>query len=92
MDAYEFSTDWSLGGPIIDREKIDTRRNRSAVPIPGHECWAEIWDTKFTECGPTPLIAAMRCYVASKLGELVDIPDQPMEHEPAVRPTKATPR
>lgn len=25
--------------------------------------------------GPTPLIAAMRCYVASKLGEEVEIPD-----------------
>lgn len=26
--------------------------------------------------GPTPLIAAMRCYVASKLGEEVEIPDE----------------
>lgn len=26
--------------------------------------------------GPTPLIAAMRCYVASKLGAEVDIPDE----------------
>gem|GEM_PF-2663022 len=26
--------------------------------------------------GKTPLVAAMRCYVASKLGEEVDIPDE----------------
>lgn len=26
--------------------------------------------------GPTPLIAAMRCYVASKLGDAVEIPDE----------------
>lgn len=26
--------------------------------------------------GPTPLIAAMRCYVASKLGDEVEIPDE----------------
>ncbi len=26
--------------------------------------------------GPTPLIAAMRCYVASKLGDEVDIPEE----------------
>lgn len=26
--------------------------------------------------GPTPLIAAMRCYVASKLGDIVEIPDE----------------
>jgi hypothetical protein len=25
--------------------------------------------------GPTPLVAAMRLYVASKLGEYVDIPE-----------------
>ena len=27
-------------------------------------------------CGDTPLIAAMRCYVASKLGDTVDIPKE----------------
>jgi hypothetical protein len=26
--------------------------------------------------GPTPLIAAMRCYVASKLGDEIDIPEE----------------
>jgi len=26
--------------------------------------------------GPTPLIAAMRCFVASKLGEEVDVPQE----------------
>ena len=26
--------------------------------------------------GPTPLIAAMRCYVISKLGEEVEVPDE----------------
>ena len=26
--------------------------------------------------GPTPLIAAMRSYVASKLGETVEVPDE----------------
>jgi hypothetical protein len=26
--------------------------------------------------GPTPLVAAMRCYVASQLGDEVDVPDE----------------
>lgn len=30
----------------------------------------------FAGYGPTPLIAAMRCYVASKLGDEVDIPEE----------------
>ena len=29
--------------------------------------------------GPTPLIAAMRCYVSSKLGDEVDVPDELLE-------------
>ena len=29
-----------------------------------------------THNGPTPLIAAMRCYVASKLGDEVDVPEE----------------
>jgi hypothetical protein len=28
------------------------------------------------EVGPTPLVAAMRCYVASKLGDEVEVPDE----------------
>jgi hypothetical protein len=27
-------------------------------------------------CGPTPLFAAMRCYVASKLGDNIEIPEE----------------
>lgn len=29
--------------------------------------------------GPTPLIAGMRCYVASKLGDEIEVPDELME-------------
>lgn len=61
-----FSTEWGKGGPIIEREKIGL--------------WSEgyDWEAKIqigsgewiTEWADTPLIAAMRCYVASKLGEV----------------------
>ena len=71
-----YSTDWAQGGPIIEREKIDV-------------CWCKKWfawaKTKFEEPsdeepelrkeGPTPLIAAMRCYVASELGDEVELPE-----------------
>ena len=33
--------------------------------------------------GSTPLIAAMRCYVASKLGDEVDVPDELLQGEQA---------
>lgn len=69
---YSPSTDWQIGGPIIEREGI-TLRNF----IQGDAWDAQLdYDETFLESGPTPLIAAMRCYVASKLGEEVEVPDE----------------
>lgn len=64
---YEYSTDWAQGGPIIEREGI-------ALYLYGNSEWnAHVGGKEST--GPTPLIAAMRCYVASKLGDDVEIPE-----------------
>ena len=60
------STDWSQGGPIIEREKMEFRNK-------GH--YASYNDGP-TFYGETHLIAAMRCYVASKLGDEVEVPDE----------------
>lgn len=66
-----FSTDWVQGGPIIEREGI-------AVYLYGDSEWnAHVGERE--SVGPTPLIAAMRCFVASKLGDEIEIPDQLME-------------
>jgi len=75
-DNQEFkpSTDWAQGGTIIEREGISVDRIGGA--------WtADITDSvggyiEHTESGPTPLIAAMRCYVASKLGDTIEIPEE----------------
>ena len=72
---YEYSTDWAQGGPIIEREGM------LIAPDPcGWEARHPGDDGDSTEAvGPTPLIAAMRCYVASKLGDEVDVPDELIE-------------
>jgi hypothetical protein len=58
---YSPSTDWAQGGPIIEREKM-------TLEWTGEDWMAYIrHDEEYF--GPTPLIAAMRCYVASKQGE-----------------------
>lgn len=71
---YTPSTNWKQGGPILERERISVEVTCMAS---GFE-WAARCDplegSKYGEYGPTPLIAAMRCYVASKLGDDVDIP------------------
>jgi len=74
--SYYPSEDWSQGGPIIERECIQLTIDRTWVATLTCE------DKKFggVECfelrGPTPLIAAMRCYVASRLGDEIEIPEE----------------
>ena len=70
--GYIPPTDWPQGGPIIEREGITLR------------CGLHGWDAELEEFdamshGPTALIAAMRCYVATKPGEEVDVPDELIE-------------
>ena len=63
----EYSTDWAEGGPIIESEGI-------ALYLYGPDKWNAMTEKEYQ--GPTPLIAAMRCYVASKLGDEVEIPEE----------------
>jgi hypothetical protein len=66
----QYSTDWAQGGPIIEREKIE-------IFIRDEEWFAHSsFSTPEDFPGPTPLIAAMRCYVASWLGDEVDVPKE----------------
>ena len=67
-----YSTDWLWGGPILDRERI-TIRQWTDMPI-SHAYMPH--DGAPWGAGPTPLIAAMRCYVASKLGREVEVPEE----------------
>ncbi len=76
--AIPFSTDWAQGGPIIEREECVATIERLnsgdfRVQMP-YDRQAEMPGRYFY--GPTPLIAAMRCYVASKLGDEVEVPEE----------------
>lgn len=74
---YEPSTNWAQGGPIIEREFVTL----AYLKVDGAIRWeARKFSKSHTrflamEYGPTPLTAAMRCYVASKLGDEVDVPE-----------------
>jgi hypothetical protein len=67
------TTNWAQGGPIIEREIAKLERFSDAL-------WEATAFTSnaqhFTQDGPTPLIAAMRCYVASKLGDTAEVPEE----------------
>ena len=72
--AHKYSTNWAQGGPIIEREKITISDALDE--------WVAGSKGRLTYFGPTPLIAAMRCYVASKLGDEVDIPAELVQSNP----------
>ena len=74
-NAFNYSINWAQGGPIIEREGIgldqyaDYPQWQAFTPAPEQQSGQAVCN------GPTPLIAAMRCYVASKLGDDVDVPE-----------------
>lgn len=83
---YPASSHWNIGGRVMERERIifdyhdshpsspddvvHARLSRARLKPDGCSSWYA------TQRGPTVLIAAMRCYVASKLGNEVDIPEE----------------
>ena len=76
------STNWALAEPIIEREKIEIVRGNDLFFPKGNEkgeLYEKLWlasyhgGRKFH--GQTPLIAAMRCYVASYFGDEIKIPE-----------------
>ena len=74
-DCPEYSTSWAQGGPIIDREGISVLY-RTGV------CMTANIDGQYEQSvghrhkGNIGLLVAMRCYVASKLGDNIDIPEE----------------
>lgn len=79
--VYHPHLDWSQGGPIIEREFMDVEVTPcgadQGAPYDTWRAWKHNDNADAAVvCGPTPLIAAMRCYVASKLGDEVDVPEE----------------
>ena len=67
--GLDYSTDWACGGPIIERELI-------SVCSMTTDWFAKYSPSGAAQDGPTPLIAAMRCYLVGKLGETVEVPKE----------------
>ena len=59
------STNWSQGGPLIERYYIDIESGP----------WSAYYGGQ-TMHGDSPLIAACRAIVAAKLGDVVEVPEE----------------
>lgn len=89
VDSYEgdvdlpvpaYSTDWAQGGPIIDEGKISIYTDVTGAIAQQRLCVEDGTRSRRVQwywgSGPTPLVAAMRCFVASKLGDEVELPEE----------------
>ena len=80
---YAPSTNWAQGGPIIERERLWVGYSAVGQSLKllvmaddVVQCRKRALPPKCSTTGPTILIAAMRCYVASKLGDTIEIPEE----------------
>jgi hypothetical protein len=86
-----YSTSWADGGPIIERENINLAGKNPVFDTwaamtqwEGNEQEGStpldvLMGRKSKYYGPTLLVAAMRCYVSSKLGDETEVPDKLVE-------------
>jgi hypothetical protein len=72
------TTDWSQGGPLLSEEGISRTTDHSGL-------WIAYWTDGYTkgdegkrwmQCHRSELVAGLRCFVASKLGETVEVPEE----------------
>jgi hypothetical protein len=65
------SQNWEQAGLIIERDRIEIASYGDQWQAVAH-----LESESIYERGETPLIAAMRCYVASNMGDEVEIPNE----------------
>lgn len=71
LETYSPSTDWSQSGPIIDREWIELEKHWDV-----RVAFVRLDDISVYAYGPTSPIASMRAYVAAKIGDEIEVPDE----------------
>lgn len=73
-----YSTDWAQGGPILSDARISRTIDHSGL-------WIAYWTDGYTDgdegkkwmqCDRSELVAGLRCYVASELGDEVEVPEE----------------
>lgn len=80
--SYRPSTNWAQGGPLSEREFIELEvmpcgHASENVKFDTWRAWINYQDQDaFCASGPTPLIAAMRCYCCAMLGDEIEIPQE----------------
>ena len=70
-----YSNDWAQGGPILERENISVGY-QGHLGVPLDSLWYATNRVDACGFGQKPLTAVLRCFVNSKLGDTVEVPDE----------------
>ena len=76
-DAQElrYSRDWAQGGQILESENISVGY-QGHLGVPLDSLWYATNRVDACGFGQKPLTAVLRCFCCSKLGDVVDIPEE----------------
>ncbi|WP_259469836.1 DUF2591 domain-containing protein [Pseudomonas syringae] len=74
-NLYQPSTDWSHGGPLIEKYRVDLILERDGL-VGAYLNDEEGYPQTDDSYGPTQLIAACRAIVAHKIGDTVSVPKE----------------
>lgn len=88
MRNWKPSTDWSQGGPLIEKYRAYPDRYHDTVVISEEGRFFVLADSETLNFGDefdsmegsTPLIAACRAIVAAKMGDVVQVPAELLEN------------
>jgi hypothetical protein len=77
-ETLNYSTNWAHGGPIIERECIQLEYRVAVQWIATRVEGSSVCEVSvpYNQKGRPQLIAAMRCYVMSQLGDEIEIPEE----------------
>ena len=73
-DDERYTTNWAIGGPIIAIHKEDDSDTRMEFRV-GYGGMYARYPEKDLWFGRDYLVAGMRCFVAARLGPVVEVPD-----------------
>jgi len=73
---FQPSIDWAQAGPIIERERIELNVSMTSGKWVARKHQPTLMHDNFRTEGKTYLIAAMRCYVSSKMGDEIEMPKE----------------
>ena len=75
LSDITYTTDWAQGGPILNNAKISRTIDDTGRWI-AYSAYNYAEEKQWMHCDRSELVAGLRCFVESQLGDEVDVPNE----------------